>query len=131
MRVVLFLAAGACAFGCGSRSQLFAGGEGAAGVPLGDVSQNGVVTSWVEEGEAKLPDDAPGRSRLVFAHRELDGSHAAPLVVVPTTRFGGYELEVALAAIDWPRGVLFAWTARSRLSPRNVTWLTRSDCWLE
>ncbi len=91
-------------------------------------SETGLTLAWIEDGDTALPDDAPGRSRLVLAHGPIDDNAFDALPAVPITRFASYGIEPSLAAIQSPPGILAAYTARGRNGPLSPAWLVRFGC---
>jgi hypothetical protein len=90
-------------------------------------AETGVTIAWIEDGDATLTDEKPGRSRLRLVHGTLEGTSFAELVV-PITRFASYGIAPSVAAIASPRGIVVSYTARGRTSPMSPAWLTRFDC---
>lgn len=79
----------------------------------------GKLVGWAEDGDATLSDDTPGRSRLVLQVLDADLQLGAMPVEVAVTRFGSMG-QPAVVPLEYPRGVLVAWSGRSRTSPQRA-----------
>jgi hypothetical protein len=91
-------------------------------------SDLGVSATWVEDGDATLPDGAVGRSRVVTTHLSPDLEALSLRVTVPTTRWDPYGAPKATALAE-PRSLLVVWSGRRTESPGlEDVWATRLDC---
>lgn len=87
----------------------------------------GKLVGWAEEGNAGLPEDALGRSKLMIQvlkpELELDGA----AIELPITRYGSMGHPVAVP-LEYPRGVLVAWAARSRTTLQRSIFVQFLPC---
>jgi hypothetical protein len=85
------------------------------------------VAVWAEDGDPGLPDEALGRSRLVFQILdESVGRHGDP-VLLDSTRFSSHNVTPTVA-IGRPRGLLHTWSARSQEGGREAAFIGLVGC---
>jgi hypothetical protein len=90
-------------------------------------SEIGVVVTWTETGDATLPTNVPGSSRVVVRRVGFDGV-VAPAIDLAATSVDTYGPATS-AAIGSPRGALVMWAGRSATAgDPDVAWLARLDC---
>lgn len=89
-------------------------------------ARNGAMAlAWVEVGDAALPDDTPGRSRIVVQFENPDGSSAS--AAIPSPLFHDYGAPNILGR-GAPGTLLAVWGARSMKDGHDVTYAARLDC---
>jgi hypothetical protein len=87
----------------------------------------GLALGYAEDGDRELPDELPGRSRVVVHHLGGDGSPASPTIAIDTTRFDSYGPPMAVP-LAHPRGFLVTWSGRGSDSPFSVIHLALLRC---
>jgi hypothetical protein len=75
----------------------------------------GKLVGWAEDGDLGASDSTLGRSRLLIQVLGKDLELQGSPVALDITRYGSMGQRVAVA-LEYPRGVLLAWSARSRKS---------------
>lgn len=87
----------------------------------------GKLVGWVEKGDESKPDQALGRSKVVMQGLDAALEHEGPQLELPISRFGSMGHPIAVP-LTHPRGVLLAWSARSRTSPRSAIFVQFLPC---
>jgi len=87
----------------------------------------GRLVGWAEHGDETLPDDTLGRSVLRLQPMTPGLAIEEPLLSLPISRFGSIG-KPAIVSLEYPRGVLIAWAARSLTSPRYAIFAQFLPC---
>jgi hypothetical protein len=87
---------------------------------------HGIIVMWGAPGDASLPPEAPGSTRLIVHHLDFDGVAVQAPLVTDTTSFA-YYADLSAVGLAGPAGVLLAWSARGA-SLRDEIFLGRLDC---
>lgn len=87
----------------------------------------GKLVGWTEDGDGSKSDHTLGRSRVVVQGLDASLGHEGPQLELPISRYGSMGHPVAVP-LEHPRGVLLAWSARSRTSPRNAIFVQFLPC---
>jgi len=87
----------------------------------------GHLVGWAEHGDDTLPDDTFGRSVLRLQPMTPGLAIEEPLLSLPISRFGSIG-KPAIVSLEYPRGVLIAWAARSLTSARYAIFAQFLPC---
>lgn len=87
----------------------------------------GKLVGWAEDGDTGLSDQTVGRSVLRIQPMRRDLGLEGTPVTLPMTRFVSMGWPAAVP-LDYPRGVLVAWAARSRTTLRYSVFLQFLPC---
>jgi hypothetical protein len=90
----------------------------------------GRVVSWSEDGDAGVPDEALGRSRVVLQVLDGDLAPRGGPVRLDSPRYSSHNL-VPTVALAYPLGLLHSWSARSLSGQREAAFIGLVRCELE